>query len=167
MKKRIFVSFLISFLLVGCSGTLSIAHLNNKFIKEEKPLSDWDKDLLRIRTEAIEKLNIELDNANEIYLIEKYDVENIYYYGLLYFDENKYYHFCREGFNKEIVILNKRLTNTEKFIIEELKKNEYDKIKEKSIKTDVMSPSSFFVTTVKNKAKKRVKFFRLNEFFID
>lgn len=167
MKNRIFVSFLISWLLVGCSSSLSLVHLNNKFIKEKKTLSEWDKDLVKIRTKAFEKLNVNLDIANEIYLIEKYDVESIYYDGLLYLGENQYYHFCREGFDNEIDILNKGLTNTEKFIIEELEKNGYDNIKEKSIKTDVMSPSSLYITVVKNKAKKRINFFMLQEFYID
>ena len=167
MKNGIFVSFLISWLLLGCSSSLNLVDLNNEFIKEEKPLSDWDKDLLKIRTEAFEKLNVNFDSANAVYLIEKYDVESIYYYGLLYLGENQYYHFYREGFGKEIGILNKGLTNTEKFIIEKLRKNEYDSIKEKSIKTDVMSPSSLYVTVVQDKAKKRIKFFRLQEFYID
>lgn len=167
MKNRIFVSFLISLLLVGCSSSLSLVHLNNKFIKEKKPLTDWDKDLLKIRTKAFEKLNVNLDDVNEIYLIEKYDVASIYYYGLLYLGENQYYHFCREGFDKEIDVLNKGLSNTEKFIIDELEKHQYDSIKEKSIKTDVMSPGSLYVTVVKNKSKKCIKFFMLQEFYID
>lgn len=167
MKNGIFVSFLISWLLLGCSSSLNLVDLNNAFIKEEKPLSDWDKDLLKMRTEAFEKLNVNFDSANAVYLIEKYDVESIYYYGLLYLGENQYYHFHREGFGKEVGILNKGLTNTEKFIIEKLRKNEYDSIKEKSIKTDVMSPSSLYITVAKNGAKKHIKIFRLQEFYVD
>jgi hypothetical protein len=167
MRNKILVSFLISWLLVGCSGSLSLVKLNKEFIKGEKPLSNWDNDLLSMRTKAFEKLNITLDSVNAMYLIEKYDVESIYYYGLLYLSENQYYHFCREGFGKEIEILNEDLTNTEKFIVAELKKNEYDNIKEKSRKTDVMSPSSLYVTIAKNKAKKYIKLFRLQEFYID
>ncbi|MFA8301439.1 MAG: hypothetical protein ACEPOV_14830 [Hyphomicrobiales bacterium] len=167
MKNRIFVLFLISWLLVGCNSSLSLVHLNNKFIKEEKPLSDWDKDLLKTRTKAFEKLNVNLNSANAIYLIEEYDVEDTDYYGLLYLGENQYYHFCRKNFSKEIDILNRGLSNTEKFIIEELKKEQYDNIKEKSINTDVISSGSLYVTVVQNKAKKRIKFFRLQEFYID
>lgn len=167
MKNKIFVSLVISWLLVGCSGSLSLVQLNKEFSKGEKPLSNWDKDLLRMRTKAFEKLNITFDSVNAMYLIEKYDVESIYYYGLLYLGENQYYHFCREGFGKEIEILNKDLTNTEKYIVAQLKKNEFDDIKEKSRKTDVMSPSSLYVTVAQNKAKKYIKFFRLQEFYID
>ncbi len=167
MKNRIFVSFLISCLLVGCSSSLGLVQLNNIFIKENRPLSDWAKDLLRVRTKAFEKLNVNLDNADEIYLIETYNLEGLYYDGLLYLDENQYYHFYRKGIGAEVDVLNQELTETEKYIIEELKNYEYDRLKEKSIKSNLITPISLYVTVVNNRAKKRIEFFMLRSFYVD
>ena len=167
MKNRIFVSFLISCLLVGCSSSLGLVQLNNIFIKENRPLSDWAKDLLRVRTKAFEKLNVNLDNADEIYLIETYNLEGLYYDGLLYLDENQYYHFYSKGIGAEVDVLNQELTETEKYIIEELKNYEYDRLKEKSIKSNLITPISLYVTVVNNRAKKRIEFFMLRSFYVD
>lgn len=167
MNNKIVVILLINCLLVGCSNSLSLVKLNHKFVKSEKPLSNWDKDLLKTRTEAIEKLNISFDSIDTMFLIEKYEVESVYYYGLIYLDENQYFHFYREGFGKEIEILNKELTDTENFILTELKKGEIDNIKEKSRETDVMSPSLLYITVAQNQANKRIRFFKLQEFYVD
>lgn len=167
MKNIIFAVLLTNWLLVGCSSSLSLVQLNQTFIKSEKPLSAWDKDLLNTRNKAFERLNVNLGSISTLFLIEKYDVETVYYYGLLYLDENKYFHFCREGFSKEIVILNKELTNTERFIVTELKKGVFNNIKEKSRNTDLISPSSLYITIAQDKAMKQVRFFRFQEFYID
>lgn len=167
MRNNICVLLLISGLFVSCFGSTSLVQFNEQFIKEREPLSNWDKDLLRLRARAFRNLNIHINSNNTVYLIEEYNVEYLYYSGLLYIDENHYYRFCREGIDEQLIILNEGLTDTEKYIISELHNSEYDNIKEKSRNTELISPSTLFITILHNKAMKSNELLILNKFYIE
>lgn len=155
------------FCLTSCNSSLSVFKLNKKFISKQKPLSEWDRDLLNKRNVAFQKLNLNLDSINTLFLIEEYDIASTCYDGILYIDENKFFHYYNEGLSKEVKIIERELTNTEKFIVTELKKGKLNNIKAKSLKTDVISPGSLYITVAKSNAIKQVRLFKFQEFYID
>jgi len=152
---------------MGCRSSLSLVQLNGKFIRSEKPLSNWDIDLINQRNKAFEQLNFNFDSVSNLFLIEKYDVANLYYSGLLYISQNNYHHFSRAGFNSDLKITIKELTKTEKFIVAELKEGRISKIREKGRETDVTSPANLYITIAEKKTLTKVRVFKFQEFYID
>jgi|GEM_PF-2181069 len=166
MKNIIILTIIYSLFLMGCNSSKYLVQINKKYRENEKPISQWNNDLLKTRTKVFEQLNMNGYSGN-MYLIEKYNIENCYYSGLLYLDETKYFHFCRESLGSEIKIINKKLTNTENFIVAELNKGVLNNIKEKSKNTDVISPCSLYITIIQKRLIHKIEFFRFQEFYID
>jgi hypothetical protein len=152
---------------MSCSTSLSLVQLNGKYLRNEKPISNWDIDLINARNKAFEQLNFNFDSVSNLFLIEKYDVANLYYSGLLYINQNNYHHFSRAGFNSELKITIKELTKTEKFIVAELKEGRISKIKEQGRETDLTSAANFYITIAEKKTFAKVRFFKFQEFYID
>lgn len=152
---------------MSCNTSLNLAQLNRKYLREKGPISNWDIDLINQRNKAFDQLNFNFDSVNVLFLIEEYDVENLYYSGLLYISQNNYHHFSRIGFNSELKISIKELTKTEKFIVANLKEGRISKIKEQSRETDVTSAASLYITIAEKKTFAKVRFFKFQEFYID
>lgn len=164
--KRL-IMFLCILFLSSCHNSLSLFKLNQKFINRESPLSDWEKDLLNARSEAFKEINMDFNSVDNLYLIEEYNIEGLYYSGLIYLNEFQYFHVSRKAVGYELEVLSKKLSNTELFIINELEARRYEVIKKKSRLTDVMSPSTLYITVAENKIKKHVRLFKLKEFYVD
>jgi hypothetical protein len=167
MKVITFIFILSTGLLLGCSP-FTINTLNRALKEEPHPLKEWDKDLFKARSKVFEQLSINLDHIDNLYLIEEYNVQGLYYSCAVCVDGTRYFHFVRNNLLVEPERINKELTLTESFIFNKIKENKLNEIEEKSNKTDVMSPSALYITIAKRElVKKTVKVLILKEFYID
>lgn len=165
--KCIIALQIISSFLAGCTTTLNLDKINNEFVKKEKPISGWDIDLLNTRTKAFGRLHLNFESIHDLYLIEEYNIEGCYYSGLVYLDEYHFFHFSRQAVGADLMMSDKSLSNTERFMITELNKGRYGNIRKKSKSTDVMSPSSLYITTFKTSLWNKVRFYSFKEFCIE
>ena len=165
-KSKILFTLIISILL-SCSSSLTVVELNKAYIEKAKSLTEWDKDMLKARKELFQLIDLDLEKFDQLYLIENYDIVSGYYNGVIYLDTGETFHFSRETYQSEIKLQDKELNKTESFIIKRLKKGKLNEIREKSKKTDLMSPSALYITVAKENVFRNVKTLSLQEFYID
>lgn len=161
-------------LLIGVysCNSISVSSLNRKYIKSSKLRNDkvtlWDKDLITARRKAFSLLNIYTNNIDNVFLIERYNIDGLFYSGLLYIvDNDSYFEFYREGAGSNIKLQYRKLSRTDKFIIENLKTSKFDLIKCKSDNSQLMSSSLLYITTVNKMTTQQIKVLTYNDFYID
>lgn len=168
MMIRYIVMLILLSGITGCRS-LDIDKINQYTENEFSRDFVWLPDILEQRKNVFGLLNISILDVDSMYLIEYYSIEDLYYGGIIYFDQNKYYNFERSSIGDKVEIIDKEeITEEDFFIIENLANNGIEKIINESQNSEYMSPLLLLVTVYnKSNYKEKIKLYKLQEFSLE
>ena len=149
--------------LTGCCPLLK--KLSNSYETKIEENSYWNDDFINSRKQTFKKVEQKLCNAETIIVIEYYNWTQGSYKCILYIDNDR---IVLGKKNSSIEFTEFKIFNTEKFIIEKLKYDDYNSIIEKSKEIRTTSGTRFIITkAVKNKKSWSVNTETCDAFNID